>query len=175
MSTIKAIETRWKGYRFRSRLEARYAVLFDALGIQWEYEKEGYSLPNGMLYLPDFWIPLPFRVDGNNSGYFVEIKGESPSTRELELATLLAINSKHHVHIFSGTPGEQETFYCMNNGEVRREPSVGEEIPKSEWRAFQGRMSLMCFAHVCNSNARNIDSAIAAARSARFEHGETSR
>lgn len=30
---MKAIETRYKGYRFRSRLEARWAVFFDALGL----------------------------------------------------------------------------------------------------------------------------------------------
>ena len=29
MSDIKAIETYYKGYRFRSRLEARWAVFFD--------------------------------------------------------------------------------------------------------------------------------------------------
>jgi hypothetical protein len=28
---IKAIETRYKGYRFRSRLEARWSVFFDAM------------------------------------------------------------------------------------------------------------------------------------------------
>ena len=35
---IKPIETIYKGYRFRSRLEARWAVFFDALGIEYEYE-----------------------------------------------------------------------------------------------------------------------------------------
>lgn len=30
MSEIKAIDTYYKGYRFRSRLEARWAVFFDA-------------------------------------------------------------------------------------------------------------------------------------------------
>lgn len=54
---IKAIETSYKGYRFRSRLEARWAVFFDALGIKWEYEKEGFDLGDGLRYLPDFWIP----------------------------------------------------------------------------------------------------------------------
>lgn len=44
--TIKAIKTEYKGYRFRSRLEARWAVFFDALGVRWEYEKEGYELPS---------------------------------------------------------------------------------------------------------------------------------
>lgn len=54
---IKAIETEYKGYRFRSRLEARWAVFFDTLGIAWEYEKEGYDLGEAGWYLPDFWLP----------------------------------------------------------------------------------------------------------------------
>lgn len=31
---VKSIETVYNGYQFRSRLEARVAVLFDALGIK---------------------------------------------------------------------------------------------------------------------------------------------
>ena len=54
--TVKAIQTRYKGYHFRSRLEARWAVFFDALGIEWEYEKEGFDTPHGK-YLPDFYFP----------------------------------------------------------------------------------------------------------------------
>jgi hypothetical protein len=41
---IKAIETSYKGYRFRSRLEARWAIYFDAIGIPWQYEPEGFDL-----------------------------------------------------------------------------------------------------------------------------------
>lgn len=41
MSDLKPINTRYKGYLFRSRLEARWAVFLDSLGITWEYEKEG--------------------------------------------------------------------------------------------------------------------------------------
>lgn len=52
----RAIETRYKGYRFRSRLEARWAVFFDALGLTWEYEPEGFELPGGVRYLPDFKV-----------------------------------------------------------------------------------------------------------------------
>lgn len=62
---IKAIQTFYKGYKFRSRLEARWAVFFDALGLKWEYEPEGYELPDGSWYLPDFRI---------NSKYSIEIK-----------------------------------------------------------------------------------------------------
>ena len=57
MHTMKAIETRYKGYRFRSRLEARWAVFFDAVGIEWEYELEGFDLGEFGYYLPDFWLP----------------------------------------------------------------------------------------------------------------------
>ena len=56
MSDLKPIETRYKGYRFRSRLEARWAVFFDGLGVEWEYEKEGYDLGEAGWYLPDFWL-----------------------------------------------------------------------------------------------------------------------
>lgn len=54
MRAVKAIQTRYKGYNFRSRLEARWAVFFDALGVEWEYEPEGFELPDGTRYLPDF-------------------------------------------------------------------------------------------------------------------------
>lgn len=79
MSELRAIETEYKGYRFRSRLEARWAVFFDACGVKWEYEPEGYILPNGMYYLPDF---LLHDVTFNHADYsegndlFVEVKGK---------------------------------------------------------------------------------------------------
>ena len=59
MSDLKPIETQYKGYRFRSRLEARWAVFFDALGLNWEYEVEGFDLGETGWYLPDFKILTP--------------------------------------------------------------------------------------------------------------------
>ncbi len=53
---IKPIETHYAGCRFRSRLEARWAVFFDQLGISWDYEPEGFVVA-GKPYLPDFWLP----------------------------------------------------------------------------------------------------------------------
>ena len=50
---IKPIETRYAGCRFRSRLEARWAVAFDHLKVEWEYEPEGFETSAGR-YLPDF-------------------------------------------------------------------------------------------------------------------------
>jgi hypothetical protein len=58
--SIKPIETSYQGYRFRSRLEARWAVFFDTLGLAWEYEPEGYVL-DGHPYLPDFKLAVPER------------------------------------------------------------------------------------------------------------------
>lgn len=60
---IQAIETSYKGYRFRSRLEARWAVFFDALDVLWEYENEGYDLGKDGWYLPDFWIANTWYVE----------------------------------------------------------------------------------------------------------------
>lgn len=73
---VKAIETAYRGYRFRSRLEARWAIFFDALGIPWEYEKEGYELPSGR-YLPDFWLP--------QHECWIEIKPCAPDERAQQL------------------------------------------------------------------------------------------
>ena len=52
---IKPIETKYNGFRFRSRLEARWAVFFDMIGLKYEYEIEGFEM-NGVRYLPDFYI-----------------------------------------------------------------------------------------------------------------------
>lgn len=53
---MRAIETVYLGYRFRSRLEARWAHFFETLGVTWEYEPEGYEI-GGRRYLPDFYLP----------------------------------------------------------------------------------------------------------------------
>lgn len=97
----RAIETRYAGYRFRSRLEARYAVLFDSLKIKWDYEPEGFELGGGERYLPDFWLPLPDRPEW---GYWVEIKALPPTPEELRLMVLLCAATKHHGWFFCGAP-----------------------------------------------------------------------
>ena len=74
---ITAIETEYDGYRFRSRTEARYAVLFNALGIEWEYEPEGYQLGPHRRYLPDFLLPTM-----GERGAWLEVKGQDPTEAE---------------------------------------------------------------------------------------------
>ncbi|MGW6743751.1 hypothetical protein ACWGDX_24035 [Streptomyces sp. NPDC055025] len=79
--TIQLADTPYASCRFRTRLEARWAVFFDTLGIRWEYEPQGFDLiplpeselqrladeqfrdprPEDTLhlghYLPSFWLP----------------------------------------------------------------------------------------------------------------------
>jgi hypothetical protein len=74
-SDIKAIETEYDGHRFRSRLEARWAVFFNAVGLTYEYEIEGFEM-DGTRYLPDFYIPSLNR--------WFEIKGKPLSLDEIK-------------------------------------------------------------------------------------------
>lgn len=71
---MKAIETTYDGHRFRSRLEARWAVFFNALNIPYEYEPQGFLVYSGpgrtqekVAYLPDFYLP--------SIGIWAEVKG----------------------------------------------------------------------------------------------------
>jgi hypothetical protein len=70
MSQFTVIPTRYAGHTFRSRLEARWAVFFDFIGMSWEYEKEAFSLRvlgKQAGYTPDFWLP--------QLGAWFEVKG----------------------------------------------------------------------------------------------------
>lgn len=58
MTIIKAKPTLYRGTRFRSRLEARWAVFFDAIGREWVYEPKFPEL-SGLNYQPDFLLDGP--------------------------------------------------------------------------------------------------------------------
>ena len=79
---MKAIQTMYKGYKFRSRLEARFAVMFESLGLKWQYEPEGYDLGNAGWYLPDFYLP--------SLDVWVEVKAKSLNAEEREKAFALS-------------------------------------------------------------------------------------
>ena len=85
---MKAIETVYNGYRFRSRLEARWAVFFDTLGVKYEYEPEGFKLDNGLYYLPDFLIHdvVTRYPDNDKSDLYVEVKGNPNETDALKIS-----------------------------------------------------------------------------------------
>ncbi len=57
MKSIRPIETEFKGYRFRSLLEARWANFLEKLEVTRQYEEQGFKLPSGEWYLPDFFLP----------------------------------------------------------------------------------------------------------------------
>jgi hypothetical protein len=104
---MKAIETVYNGYRFRSRLEARWAVFFGTLGIEYQYEPEGFDLGEAGWYLPDFWLP--------EIKCWVEIKGACPDDEEILKATKLCLETKQHVIILQGIPGKEDInfFECF--------------------------------------------------------------
>lgn len=95
--TIKAIPTKYDGVEFRSRLEARWAVFYNVLGIKWFYEYEGYQLQSGW-YVPDFWL------QEINGGCFVEIKPKEPSDEEEASCRDLAAFLEKDVFLFWGPP-----------------------------------------------------------------------
>lgn len=104
---IANIETLYVGTKFRSRLEARWAVFFDTLKIKWHYEVEGFrlSLRDGqepILYLPDFYIPSQEKFP---KSLWVEVKSpadDSPATYVKALR--LARNRSERVTILRDIP-----------------------------------------------------------------------
>jgi len=102
MNEIKAIETKYNGYHFRSRLEARWAVFFDSMEIRYEYEPEGFDLGKYGWYLPDFRL-LDY-------GYFVEIKPWlAPEDMDSKgILKAFELSKAHKVLFISGFPGKDD-------------------------------------------------------------------
>lgn len=104
--------TLYRGIQMRSRIEARWAVVFDYLKFEWEYEPEHYELPIGN-YLPDFWL--------RGQDCWVEIKGPHPTEFEQAKARGLARISQKVVYIFCcgipriGQDGSPFDFQCKED------------------------------------------------------------
>lgn len=110
MSEIKAITTVYRGYKFRSRLEARWAVFFDALGVEWEYEPEGFILEDGTPYLPDFYTPF------FGGGAYFEVKRmyEPNMPRCTEMLRLLSKLTEAPCYLLDGPPDiKPYKSYCL--------------------------------------------------------------
>jgi len=107
---IKAIDTIYNGYKFRSRLEARWAIFFDSISAKYEYEKEGYDL-DGEWYLPDFWMiewncwieikPTILRLP---LGYMTQKNDYIEPKKELSLCRKLSDNTNNVVLLIGGNP-----------------------------------------------------------------------
>ena len=160
---IKPIETHWMGYRFRSRLEARWAVFFHSLGIRFEYELEGFKLPSGW-YLPDFWLPQVSR--------WAEVKPGPFSERERRLCIELSESTGHACLMLTGPPDfiEYAASEKMDGKYHDISYSLTTQYLDAERRFFcmgypEGDTSPNYWGH-------DYLSAVYAARGARFEHGE---
>lgn len=177
---IKAIETRYNGYKFRSRLEARWAVFFDALDLKYKYEPEGYELRDGSYYLPDFWIPLE-NHEYEGAGYFVEIKPTKMSKEEEKKCEMLAIDSGHMVCALLGAPWPKEfniLKWMRNTGELNP-MTVYQIINDHKYDTNlheKGFIVYPVFAALIDADKPTAPEefmyAYEKARSARFEHGE---
>ena len=180
--SIKAIETIYKGFRFRSRLEARWAVFFDKLGIEWEYESQGFELADGTRYLPDFFIyTSSYKNYKPGSGYWVEIKGPVATKTEIEKMQKICINTDRSGYIFSGAPYPDNYVHCHHSGHIsiRPNPRDDEFYKSAFFKAF-------CFETMpiwanCGVNVVGddyvtvLEKSALAARQARFEHHRSDR
>jgi hypothetical protein len=184
-SPIRPIETRYRGHRFRSRLEARWAVFFDAAGIEWRYEAEGFDV-NGRRYLPDFWLP---KLES-----FVEIKPDEESAKAAEpLLRELVCATGHRAILIAGIP-----FVDAPPKIIRIEPSAGDSgetfVFNDHWRqcSLCNRVKLNYSNKCCSDSfpgievlwkegllpderGPRVEHAMRQAQGARFEHGENGR
>jgi hypothetical protein len=157
--TIQAIETLYGGCRFRSRLEARWAVFFDALDKVWLYEPEGFVLEDDICYLPDFYLP--------EGKVWVEIKPltvEGPTDDDLRKCCLLS-KHKQNVVMLVGTPGDLGHDYqpiVFWHGDVMEPTGEGAHAAHS----------VIAMLDMGIPPGEPYEKAIAAARQARFEHGQ---
>jgi hypothetical protein len=92
-------------------------VFFDALGVRWYYEYEGYPLKSGW-YLPDFWLPdTHAQVYGTvSTGCWVEIKPKAPSELEKTRCSELAQALGQPVFCFDKPPGGDDFLGWDNAG-----------------------------------------------------------
>jgi len=98
-SNLKAIDTEYRGRLFRSRTEARWAIFFDEVGLDWEYEPEGFELPSGARYLPDFKL---MRKHGGHAWVEVKPRTTKADPKFAEFEEHVGWNAK----LVSGTPLE---------------------------------------------------------------------
>jgi hypothetical protein len=113
---IKTIPTTYNNIKFRSRLEARWAVFFDQLGIKYLYEFEGFELENREWYLPDFYLP--------EYGIYCEVK---PSIIEVD-ENINTFNEfgkgRYWLLLLVGTPNVNTTYLFSSEQIINVVPFV---------------------------------------------------
>ena len=167
---MNPIETNYKGYRFRSRLEAKWAVFFDALDIKWEYELEGFEFSDGQRYLPDFYLPTFC------GGMYCEVKYNKG---DFSKAWQFCEESGDSIWLCEGVPDYKIYKFLMllNKDNDDYEPFVEdfEGVPNFADAKEEDRMFWQPEEDIRNAYFEDEDlmNAVNAVRSARFEFGES--
>lgn len=165
------IPTRYKGYRFRSRLEARWAVFFDAIGLKWEYELEGLALPSRN-YLPDFYL--------TDLGVWVEVK-PTDADYDRELSREVVWVSKRPIVWLDGTP-DRRHYRFVNVLDFFPPEQWDDDLPPiyEDWinigysaRTRKVQIEEASILYLPPARTTQFMAAIDAARGARFEFGES--
>ncbi len=190
MGTIlKSIDTVYNGYKFRSRLEARWAVFFDELGIEWKYEEEGYEI-NGQHYLPDFELYLPeiFFLDINNPSakqkVFFEVKGKYDLPENV-IEKLAAFVGEVPIILAYGDPADMQLAYfvhdlktglrsciCEHADKIHVGYSCGKRVVLTTNPTFDNPSIKELADNYPQFITERITQAATKARQTRFEHGK---
>ncbi len=172
-SAIKPIETFYKGYRFRSRLEARWAVFMDTAGWEWAYEIEGFETSGGR-YLPDFRVYNYGADDVPNQPLWMEVKPRLDGITDAEARKMQAFGQM--LIITDGAPNflsyalvkGSSVFTKPKPADVRERMLAHYSQPEMEREMveyFKGDEAKVKTVKICFHLAKAIN----AARAARFE------
>lgn len=107
------IDTLYNGYTFRTRLEARWAVFFDVIGMKYDYDVESFELNDGTIIHPNFyihdWGPHLYKDEPEDSpmrvGSWVQIFVHEVNEEELKNATFLCSETNKPVFLIWGNVG----------------------------------------------------------------------
>lgn len=164
---IKAIDTEYNDYKFRSRTEARWAVFFDSLGWEYEYELEGFEFENGLKYLPDFLVKIP-DSDGVVWDYYVEVKPQGDLS-EYETRKIEALSKHTNVLVLKGIPDKKKTYLLCAHYEDSKVFWCPISFDDRKFGVYFGEM----YSDYADTYSKSMLQAFKNARQARFEHGET--
>ena len=133
MSTvIKAKPTVYQGTRFRSRLEARWAAFFDAIGREWAYEPKLPELQT-MQYQPDFLTD-----DGADGTTLIEVKPAIDSHQTIQLLEdakwqAVAEATSCDFVLLIGDPGDWVEGQLVGVGHIAALFTPGKEWAAAAW------------------------------------------
>lgn len=111
--------TYYNGYHFRSRLEARWAVFFDAMEIKYHYEYQDFILPDGTRYLPDFYLPGYAAMTDN---CYCEVKAQFTES-EIQKCKQLYLLTGVEIVLLEGVP-DFRTVNIIGDGEPFNEVCI---------------------------------------------------